>query len=110
VNRILFLATGSVVTKQINTVVSSKRLQPISFPKDKVLSWFGGASQHNGYMCEVGAVIQINNLVEYRWTLSYISSTNYKEELMGAWASIVLAKSLGIQELHLMGDSVTVIN
>jgi hypothetical protein len=87
--RILFLATGSVVSKQINSAVSSKRLQPITFPEDKVLAWFDGASQHNGNLCGAGGVIKLNNLVEYRWTLNCISGTNSKAELMGAWASII---------------------
>jgi hypothetical protein len=109
-NRILFLATGSVSPMHINVSVSSKILQPIFLPEDKALAWFDGASQLNEDLCGAGGIIKISDLVEYRWTLNCISGTNSKAELMGAWASIILAKSLRIQDLHVMGDSLTVIN
>ena len=96
--------------KQIISVASSKRSQSTTFPEDKVLAWFDGASQFNGNQCGAGGVIKLNNLVEYRWTLNCISGTNSKAKLMGAWATITLAKSLSIQDLHLMGDSMIVIN
>lgn len=89
---------------------STKRLQPITFPEGKVLAWFDGALQVNMNKCGAGGVIRLNTPEEYRWTLNCISGSNSKAELMGAWRAMTLEKSFGIQELHLMGDPLIVIN
>jgi hypothetical protein len=105
VDRIVYLATGSVGSLHIKQPDSSKRLSPIFLPADKAHAWFDGASQHNGDLCGAGGVLKIGDLLEYRWTLNCVSGTNSRAELMGAWASIILAKRLGIHDLHVMGDS-----
>jgi ribonuclease HI len=46
----------------------------------------------------------------YRWTLCCGPGTNTRAELLGAWATLLLASRLNIDRLHLIGDSKLIIN
>jgi ribonuclease HI len=72
--------------------------------------WFDGAAQQNGKLSGVGGVIKINEQTEYRWTLNCGSGTNSKAELMGAWATLILASRLSVSDIHVLGDSKIVID
>jgi hypothetical protein len=80
------------------------------FPADKTLAWFDGATQQNGLLSGAGGVIKIDDLREYRWILNCGKGTNTRAELMGAWATIVLAVRLSVSDLHVLGDSKIVID
>jgi len=43
-------------------------------------------------MCGAGGVIKTPNSIVYRWFINCGSGTNTKEELMGVWATLILAK------------------
>ena len=73
-------------------------------PTDRTVAWFDGASQQGGDLCGARGEIVLNPHTSIRWTLNCGQGTNMKAELLGAWASLVLA-SRYTEELLLLGDS-----
>jgi ribonuclease HI len=55
------------------------------------VGWFGGAANSNGNHSGVGGVIRINDFFEYKWTFNYGPITNTRVELLGVWATLILA-------------------
>jgi ribonuclease HI len=94
------------ITVDRNQPPISTPCRPIfTIPLDRVVAWFDGAAQHDGLYCGAGGKITINPQTSYRWTLNCGQGSNMKAELMGAWASCILASRLHISELLLLGDS-----
>jgi ribonuclease HI len=87
----------------------SLSLVPI-YPADKTLAWFDGVSQQQGFLSGAGGVIKLDVHREYRWILNCGKGTNTRAELMGAWATLVLAVRLSVSDLHVLGDSKTIID
>jgi ribonuclease HI len=52
----------------------------------------------------------LNTHTCYRWTLNCGNGSNMKAELLGAWASLNLARRLHIDELLLLGDSKIIVD
>jgi ribonuclease HI len=63
-----------------------------------------------GSRCGARGHIYINSHTSYRWTLNGGQGINTKAELLGAWASLILAQRLNIQALLLLGDSKVIID
>jgi ribonuclease HI len=78
--------------------------QSFPIPIDRAVAWFDGASQQRGTLCGAGGKIILNHHTCIRWTLNGGQGTNAKAELLGAWASLVLA-SRHTDTLLLLGDS-----
>jgi ribonuclease HI len=78
--------------------------QSFSIPIDRAVAWFDGASQQGGTLCGAGGKIALNPHTCIRWTLNCGQGSNTKAELLGAWASLVLA-SRHTDILLLLGDS-----
>lgn len=85
---------------RIKTVIS-KRLPT---------GWFDGAVHSNGLNCGTGGLIRVSKNSCYCWTLNCDLGTNTKAELLGAWASILLATRLNLSDFQLLGDSKIVID
>jgi hypothetical protein len=81
-----------------------------NIPLDRVVAWFDEAAQQDGLLCGAGRKIVINSQTCYQCTLNCGNGTNMKAELMGAWASFILASRLHINELLLLGDSKIIID
>jgi hypothetical protein len=81
-----------------------------TLPFDKAIAWFDGAAQLDGTLCGVVGYILINSHTSYRWTLNCGQGTNTKAELMGTWASLILAHRLNIEVMLLLGDSKVIID
>jgi hypothetical protein len=60
------------------------------------LAFFDGASMDRGSNCGAGGTIFCSDLTKYRWHFNGGAGTNTKAELLGAWASLFLAKKLDI--------------
>jgi hypothetical protein len=56
------------------------------------LALFDGASIDGGSICGTGGVIKHTNEQVYRWFFNGGAGTNTKDELLGAWASLTIAK------------------
>jgi ribonuclease HI len=74
------------------------------------MAFFDGASVERGTNCGAGGTIICRDLTEYRWHFNGGAGTNTKAELLGAWASLFIAKQLEIQYIQLIGDSKVVID
>jgi ribonuclease HI len=81
-----------------------------TYPADKTLAWFDGATQQQGLLSGAGGVIKLDVHREYRWILNCGKGTNTRAELMGAWATLVLVVRFSVSDLHVMGDSKIVID
>jgi ribonuclease HI len=109
VQRIVFLTRSAMGLSKNSFQAKIPRLRVYSYPVNKILAWFDGASQNFGRLSGAGGVIKIDDSREYRWILNCGCGTNTREELMGAWATITLVVRLSITTLYVYGDSRTVI-
>jgi ribonuclease HI len=78
-------------------------------PTDRTVAWFDGASQKGGTLCGAGGKIVLNSHSSIRWTLNCGFRSNTKADLVGAWASLVLA-SRYTKDMILLGDSKLIID
>ena len=97
-----FLAEASSTSSIVNPPPSIRHTFVI--PTDRKVAWFDGASQQGGNLCGAGRKIVLNPHTCIRWTLNCGQGTNTKAALLGAWASLVLARRY-TEELLLLGDS-----
>jgi len=74
------------------------------------VAFFDGASEAGGLRCGVGGTLKCIEALDYRWYISCGVGTNTKVELMGAWASLLIASLLNIHRLQVMGDSIVTID
>jgi ribonuclease HI len=81
-----------------------------TYPADKTLSWFDGETQQNGHISGVGGIINLYALREYRWTMNCGKGSNMRDELLGAWATLVLTARFSVYDIHIMGDSKIIID
>jgi ribonuclease HI len=82
---------------------------PDAYANDCVVEWFDGVTDSSGNNCGSGGLIRNS---EHRCYKSYFNcgtSTNTKEELLGALALLTLASYLSIVEIHIKGVSKIII-
>jgi ribonuclease HI len=72
--------------------------------------WFDGAAEATRLNSGAGGIIKTRDNRIYKWTLNCGPGSNTRAELMGAWALLTLASRLFINDLHVKGDSMIVIN
>jgi ribonuclease HI len=102
--------TGDL-NRNITVQVTPKlRQNPILRITGYDLALFDGASIEGGSLCGAGGVIKCNNDQVYRWIFNGGPDTNTKAELLGAWASLIITKSLNIQYIQVLGDSKVIID
>jgi ribonuclease HI len=77
---------------------------------DYPVAFFDGAAQGDGRCCGAGGIIKLSASLTYKWYVNCGQGTNTKAELMGAWATLQLAKYLDIEKLQVFGDSLVIIN
>jgi hypothetical protein len=111
-------STLAVVTKTLGSLKRpevSKNLLPIrscliAQHHDMTVSCFDGATHTNGKCCGAGGVIKTSDISVYRWYFNCGEGTNTKAELLGVWATLLLANHLSIHKLQILGDSKVVID
>jgi ribonuclease HI len=86
------------------------RLKTFNRLLDYDLATFDGAAAAGGSRCGAGGTLKCLNSLEYRWYFNCGVGSNTKAELLGAWASLLLANHLGIQQLQVLGDSRVIID
>jgi ribonuclease HI len=94
----------SVIKKQ------SLRLSPIIRINGYALDFFDGASVAGGSNCGTGGAIKCSESPDYRWYFNCGAGTNTKAELLGAWASLIIAKHLDLHYIQILGDSKVIID
>jgi len=82
----------------------------ITYKRDSALAWFDGATQKDGSLCGAGGVIKTLEALVFKWTFNCDRGTNTKDELLGAWAIVLLVNSLSISNIHVLGDLKVVID
>jgi ribonuclease HI len=82
----------------------------ITYQRDPTLAWFDGATQRDGSLCGAGGVIKTLEATVIKWTFNCDRGTNTRVELLGAWATLMLANNLSIPRIHVLGDSKVVID
>jgi ribonuclease HI len=82
----------------------------ITHKREDALAWFDGAAQKEGSLCGVGGIIKTLDASIYKWTLNCGRGTNSKVELLGVWETLLLANSLSISSIHVLGDSKVIID
>jgi ribonuclease HI len=106
---VVYKTLGSPFTFPLIQKVQNIRQRPIALYEDCTCAFFDGASTVGGQNCGAGGTIICSDTTEYRWFVNCGGGTNTKAELLGAWATLTLAKYLNIQNLQLMGDSKVII-
>jgi ribonuclease HI len=109
-NLVTNLILSAVDRPSLPTTAQKIRRSSTTLPIDKAIAWFDGAAQLDGSLCGAGGHIFISSHTSYRWTLNGGQGTNTKAELLGAWASLILARRLNIEVLLLLGDSKVIID
>jgi len=71
---------------------------------------FDGASSTGGDFCGARGVFKHPDSTMHRWFLNCGTGTNTKAELLGVWATLLLAKKWNNQRIHKLGDSKVVID
>ena len=61
-------------------------------------------------MCGASGVIKTLDATVIRWTFNCGRGTNTRAELLGAWATIMLANHLSLQSIHVLGDPKVIID
>jgi ribonuclease HI len=69
-----------------------------------------GPAQLNGISCGAGGVIKSQDSTVIRWLFNCDRGTNTRAEILGAWASLVIADHLSFHRLQVMGDSRVIID
>jgi ribonuclease HI len=111
-------STLVVVTK---TLGSLKRLEVSKNPlpiqscliaqhHDMIVACFDGATHLNGKCCGAGGVIKTSDLSIYMWYFNCGEDTNTKVELLGVWATLLLANHLSSHKIQILGDSKVIID
>jgi ribonuclease HI len=85
------------------------RLSPVIRLNGYSLAFFYGASTVGGSGCGAGGSLKLIEGPVVRWLFNCGEGSNTKEELVGAWASLTIAKILEIQHVQILGDSKIVI-
>jgi ribonuclease HI len=57
-----------------------------------------------------GGSLKCLDALDYRWYFNYGEGSNTKAELLGAWATLTIAKCLEIQHIHVLGDSKVIVD
>jgi hypothetical protein len=86
------------------------RLSPIIRINGYTLAFFYGASIAGGSNCGIGGTIKCLDSLAYRWYFNCGDGSNTKAELLGAWATLTIAKHLDIQYIQILGDSKVIID
>jgi hypothetical protein len=60
------------------------------------VAFFDGAASAVGSLCGAGGTLRCSNYIDYSWFLNCGEGTNTKAELMGEWATLMLARHLNI--------------
>jgi len=77
-------------------------LNPVYFD-DSSISYFDGAA--SGNKCGIGLYIKISNVHNFKAFFAGGEGNNMKEELLGLWGLLHLAKTLSLSRLMIAGDS-----
>jgi ribonuclease HI len=87
-------------------------LRDIMIPQHRntTIAWFDGAAQLDGNQCGAGGVLKSPDLTVYRWVYNCGGGTNTRAELLGVWATLMLASHLSFHRLQVLGDSKVVID
>jgi len=64
-----------------------------------IVSWFDGAAQLSDHRCGAKGLIKISANLVYKWNFNCGIGTNTRVELLGAWATHILAKQLNIESI-----------
>jgi ribonuclease HI len=63
----------------------------IPYQSGDAFAWFDGASQVNGSLGGAGGIIKAQDSTIIRWMYNCGSGSNSREELIAAWATLVIA-------------------
>jgi ribonuclease HI len=73
-------------------------------------AWFDNTSQNSGLQCGVGGCILLSDGTKITWTFNYGAGSNTKAELLGVWATLLLASRHNILDLDVRGESKIIID
>jgi len=92
--------------------LKDRPLRDIMIPQqiNTTLAWSDGVAQLDGISCGAGGVIKTPDLIVIRWIYNCGRGTNTRGELMGAWATLMLADYLSLHRIQVMVDSRVVID
>jgi ribonuclease HI len=82
----------------------------LRLPDGFTLACFDGAALSTGLCCGAGGFFKTHQSKITKWFLNCGSGSNTKPELMGLWASLLLASSWSISHLLVCGDSSVIID
>ena len=74
------------------------------------MAFFDGASIIGGLNCGAGGIIKCSESLVYICYFNCGEGAHTKAELLGAWATLTLAKHLNTQNIHILRDSKVIID
>jgi ribonuclease HI len=74
------------------------------------LACFDGAALANGECCGAGGIFKTHASRTTKWFLNCGAGTNTKAELLGLWATLLLATLWSIDKIKILGDSKVIID
>jgi ribonuclease HI len=110
VTTVVFKILGALNKKHLDNKSQALRLKPFYRLQGYSVAFFDGAAEAGGSRCGAGGTLKCFEAPDYRWYINCGAGTNTKAELMGAWASLTIARLLEIQHLQVMGDSKVIID
>jgi ribonuclease HI len=102
---VVFKILGALHKRLVVNKSQALRIKPFFRLQGYTLAFFDGAAEVGGLRCGAGGTLKCIEAPDYRWFISCGAGTNTKAELMGAWASLLIASLLNIHHLQVMGDS-----
>jgi hypothetical protein len=116
--RTLPLPFGLSATELFPPSTGSSLLSSLSFTKQSILSWpaghtvafFDGAAKSSGLCCGAGGIFKMHQKRTTKWFLSCGRGSNTKAELLGLWATLLLASNWSLDHFQVIGDSKVIID
>jgi ribonuclease HI len=97
--------------------INSSAIKPLKLRQNPIwklsgysLAFFDGASIDGGSNCGVGGTINLCNSQVFKWYFNGGVGTNTKDELLGAWETLIMARLLDTQYIQVLGDSKVIID
>jgi len=105
------IKTLSIYHKQ---AIKHKKVRSITYMNSDniefLVAFFDGAAQSDGRNCGEGGILKISKTLLYKWHVNCGQGSNTKAKLMGAWATVQLAKHFDLEKIHVFGDSLVIIH
>ena len=104
-----FFESGLVLLTRCNILKNHRVLKELA-PAHKLMGFFDGASQLESRLCGAGAILWMDEFSFYKLWMNCNPGSNTKGELLSLWVLLQFTRSLGLDGIHIYGDSSIIID